>query len=59
LYSNSFEYKTTKFLKNRQSLIFQKLARGGFASAIPDLLSAESRLVSQGAYGVNSPFVAA
>jgi hypothetical protein len=26
---------TPKFLKNRQSLIFQKLAGGGFASAIP------------------------
>ncbi|MDR2123890.1 MAG: hypothetical protein LBP38_02770, partial [Desulfovibrio sp.] len=35
LHSNEFECKTPKFLKNRQSLIFQKLAGGGFASAIP------------------------
>jgi hypothetical protein len=35
LQSNEFECKTQKFLKNRQSLIFQKLAGGGFAPAIP------------------------
>jgi hypothetical protein len=35
LHSNSFECKTPKFLKNRQSLIFQKLAGSGLASAIP------------------------
>jgi hypothetical protein len=35
LHSNSFECKTPKFLKNRQSLLFQKLAGSGFASAIP------------------------
>ncbi|MDR2124208.1 MAG: hypothetical protein LBP38_04400 [Desulfovibrio sp.] len=34
LHSNEFECKTSKFLKNRQSLIFQKLAGGGFASAV-------------------------
>ncbi|MDR2124338.1 MAG: hypothetical protein LBP38_05060 [Desulfovibrio sp.] len=35
LHSNEFECKTPKFLKNRRSLIFQKLAGVGFASAIP------------------------
>jgi cytoplasmic iron level regulating protein YaaA (DUF328/UPF0246 family) len=35
LHSNEFECKTQKFLKNRRSLIFQKLAGVGFASAIP------------------------
>ncbi|MDR2076993.1 MAG: hypothetical protein LBP61_08720 [Desulfovibrio sp.] len=35
LHSNSFECKTPKFLKNRQSLLFQKLAGNGFASALP------------------------
>jgi hypothetical protein len=35
LHSNSFECKTPKFLKNRQSLIFQKVVGSGFASAIP------------------------
>jgi hypothetical protein len=33
LHSNEFEYKTPKFLKNRQSLIFQKFA--GAASPPP------------------------
>jgi hypothetical protein len=31
LHSNSFECKLPKFLKNRQSLISQKLAGGSFA----------------------------
>jgi hypothetical protein len=35
LHSNEFKCKTPKFLKNRQRLNFQKLAGGGFASAIP------------------------
>jgi hypothetical protein len=35
LRSNPFERKTPKFLKNRRSLIFRKLAGGGFASARP------------------------
>jgi CRISPR system Cascade subunit CasD len=35
LHSNEFECKEPKFLKNKQDLIFQKLAGGGFAPAIP------------------------
>jgi hypothetical protein len=42
---HGIECKTPKFLKNSQVLIFQKLAGSGFASVIPNLLSAESKLV--------------
>jgi hypothetical protein len=35
LHSNEFERKAPKFLKNRRSPVFQKLAGDGFASAAP------------------------